>query len=80
MFDFPLPEENDWLLLGLLGLAPIGALPVGASFLVVVGITKGLVRIGCETLRIFSILKEMGFEQRGRLAWRSPELLVSRIP
>ena len=31
---------------------PIGAFPVGASFLV--GTTKGLILVGSETLRIFS--------------------------
>ena len=33
------------------GIAPIGAFPVGASFLV--GTTKGLILVGLETLRIF---------------------------
>ena len=34
------------LVTALRGIAPIGAVPVGASFLVVVGTTKGLVLIG----------------------------------
>ena len=33
------------------GIAPIGAFSVGASFLV--GTTKGLILVGCKTLRIF---------------------------
>ena len=48
LFDFPLPEENDWLLLWK-ELPPIGAFPVGA-FLIVVGTTKGLILIGSKTL------------------------------
>ena len=35
------------------GIAPVGAFPVGASFLVVVGPTKGLVLIGYKTPRVF---------------------------
>ena len=41
----PLPEENDWLLLGWI--------PVGDSFLIVVGTTKGLALILSKTLSIF---------------------------
>ena len=36
------------------GIAPIGAFLVGASFLIVVGTTKGLVLIGSKTLRVFA--------------------------
>ena len=36
------------------GIAPIGAFPVGASFLIVVGTTKRLVLIGSKTLRVFA--------------------------
>ena len=45
------------------GIAPIGAFPVGASFLIVVGTTKGLVLIGSKTRGIFrgTFLKEEVF-------------------
>ena len=35
------------------GIAPKGAFPVGASSLIVVGTTKGLILVGSETLSIF---------------------------
>ena len=37
------------------GIAPIEVFPVGASFLVVVGTTKGLILVGSETLRILPV-------------------------
>ena len=44
-------SRGKGLVTALRGIAPIGAFPVGASFLV--GTTKGLILVGCETLRIF---------------------------
>ena len=44
-------SRGKGLVTALRGIAPIGAFPVGASFLV--GATKGLILIGCKTLRIF---------------------------
>ena len=72
------------------GIAPIGAFPVGASFLIVVGTTKGLVLIGSKTLsvlasaflkeEVLSIFYQLRFEERGRPEWRVPQLLTSRFP
>ena len=72
------------------GIAPIGAFPVGASFLIVVGTTKGLVLIGSKTLSVFasaflkeevlSIFYQLRPEERGRPEWRVPQLLTSRFP
>ena len=72
------------------GIAPIGAFPVGASFLIVVGTTKELVLIGSKTLRVFasaflkekvlSIFHQLRLEERGRPKWRVPQLLTSRFP
>ena len=72
------------------GTAPIGAFPVGASFLIVVGTTKGLVLIGSKTLRIFSsaflkeevlsIFYELRLEERSRREGRVPQLLMARFP
>ena len=60
--------SEDWfssargkrLVTPLRGIAPIGAFPVGDSFLVVVGTMKGLVLIGSKTLSVFrsAFLKE----------------------
>ena len=44
-------SRGKGLVTALRGIAPIGAFPVGASFLV--GATKGLILVGCKTLRIF---------------------------
>ena len=62
---------------------------VGASFLIV-GTTKGLILIGCETLRVFrgaffeeevfSLLHKLRLEQGGVPKRRVPEFLVSRLP
>ena len=41
------------LVTALRGIAPVGVFPVGASFRVVVGTTKGLVLIGFKTLCVF---------------------------
>ena len=72
------------------GIAPIGAFPVGASFLVVVGTTKGLVLIGSKTLRVFSsaffekevlsIFNQLKLEERSRPEGRVPQLLTSPFP
>ena len=72
------------------GIAPLGAFPVGASFLIVVGTTKGLVLIGSKTLRVFasaflkeevlSIFYQLRLEERRRPEWRVPQLLTSRFP
>ena len=71
------------------GVAPIGAFPVGASFLVV-GTTEGLIWEGSETLRVFrgaffeeevfSLLYKLRLEQGGVPKGRVPEFLVSRFP
>ena len=44
-------SRGKGLVTALRGIAPIGAFPVGASFLV--GATKGLILVGYETRRIF---------------------------
>ena len=41
------------LVTALRGIAPTGAFSVGASFLLVVGTTKGLVLVGSKTLSVF---------------------------
>ena len=46
---FP-PTRGKRLVTTLGGVAPIGAFPVEASFLIVVGTTKGLILIGSKTL------------------------------
>ena len=46
------PTRGKGLLTTLRGVAPIGAFPVGASFLIM-GTMKGLILVGCETLSIF---------------------------
>ena len=51
-FGFPLEEGNE-IVAALGGIAPIGAFPVGASSLIVVGTTKGLILEGSKTLSIF---------------------------
>ena len=81
-------EENDWLLLW--EELPHRAFPVGASFLIVVGTTKGLVLIGSKTLRVFSsaffkegvlsIFYQLRLEKRSRPEGRVPQLLTSRFP
>ena len=43
-------SRGKGLVTALRSIAPIGAFPVGASFLV--GATKGLILVGCKTLRI----------------------------
>ena len=62
---------------------------MGASFLVV-GTTKGLILIGCETLRVFrgaffeeevfTFLHKLRLEQGGVPKGRVPEFLASRFP
>ena len=52
-FGFP-RLEGKRLVTALGGIAPTGAFPVGASFLIVVGTTKELVLIGSKTLRVFA--------------------------
>ena len=71
------------------GIAPIGAFPVGASFLVV-GAMKGLILIVCKTLRVFrgavfeeevlSLLHKLRLEQGGMPKGQVPEFLASRFP
>ena len=71
------------------GVAPIGAFPVGASFLVV-GTTKGLILIGSKTLgvfrgaffeeEIFSLLYKLRLEQGGMPKGLVSEFLASRFP
>ena len=78
------------LVTALRGITPIGAFPVGASFLVMVGTTKGLVLIGSKTLSVFrsaffkeealSIFYQLRLEERSRPEGRVPQLLTSRFP
>ena len=84
------PARGKRLVTALGGIAPIGAFPVGASFLIVVGTTKGLVLIGSKTLRVFSsaffkeevlsIFYQLGLEERSRPEGRVPQLLTSGFP
>ena len=72
------------------GLSHIGAFPIGASFLIVVGTTKRLVLIGSKTLSVFrgaffkeelfSILDQLRPEQGSGPKVRAPKFLTSRIP
>ena len=66
---------------------PHGGIPVGASFLIVVGTTKGLVLIWFKTLRVFasaffkekvlSIFNQLGLEETRRPEGQVPQLLKS---
>ena len=63
------------------GIAPIGVFPVGASFLIVVGTTKGLVLIGSNTLSVLASAffkeKVLSIFYQLRLEERVPQLLMS---
>ena len=83
------PARGKRLITALGEIAPIGVFPVGASFLIVVGTTKGLVLIGSKTLRVFasaffkevlSIFYQLRLEERSRPEGRVPQLLTSRFP
>ena len=81
------PARGKRLITALGGIATIGSFPVGASFLIVVGTTKGLVLIGSKTLRVFasaffkeevlSIFYQLRLEERSRPEGQVPQLRTS---
>ena len=80
------PARGKRLVTALRGIAPIGAFPVGASFLIEVGTTKGLVLLGSKTLRVFSsaffkeevlsIFYQLRLEERRGVSSSTPEVSI----